>query len=155
LAEASDSKSECCGFKSHLGHVWYDHSMGYKDKERQREFQRTWIAERKAEFFKGKRCVRCDSADRLELDHVDPTIKVSHSVWSWSESRRTVELLKCQVLCHTCHWEKTKDDFGWRLEHGTVVGYKNYACRCARCTKANTDYIRERRARARMDSTVQ
>lgn len=36
---------------------------------------------------------------------------------------------------------------GWRSEiiHGTYDGYANHRCRCEACTKANTDYYRERR----------
>lgn len=29
--------------------------------------------------------------------------------------------------------------------HGTYNAYINYGCRCEACTKANSDYVRERR----------
>jgi hypothetical protein len=45
----------------------------------------------------------------LELDHVDPALKVSHRVWSWARERREAELAKCQVLCHDCHVAKTAE----------------------------------------------
>lgn len=81
--------------------------MPYADKEKQREYQRQWMANRRAEFFTGKACVQCDSTDRLELDHIDRQVKVSHNIWSWSRERREAEIAKCQVLCHDCHREKT------------------------------------------------
>ncbi len=121
--------------------------MGYKDKDQQRKFQREWIARNRANFFNGKSCVRCGSQEQLELDHIDPTKKVSHSIWSWSQNRRDEETAKCQVLCHDCHWEKTRDDFGWRIVHGTLTGYSSYGCRCVECTAANREKMREYRAR--------
>ena len=53
-------------------------------------------------------CAKCGSWDRLEVDHIDPSTKVSHNVWGWSETRRLEELAKCQVLCYSCHKEKTR-----------------------------------------------
>ncbi|MEM1417446.1 MAG: HNH endonuclease [Myxococcota bacterium] len=73
-----------------------------------REYQREWMAARRAKFFEGKACARCGATEGLELDHVDPTEKVTHCVWSWSEQRRSEELAKCQVLCRRCHKAKTR-----------------------------------------------
>lgn len=81
--------------------------MPYADPDRQREYMRQWIASRRAEYFTGKSCVRCNSTEQLELDHIDRTIKITHSIWSWSKVRREAELAKCQVLCRECHKEKT------------------------------------------------
>jgi 5-methylcytosine-specific restriction endonuclease McrA len=80
------------------------------DRETMREYQRNWIAKRRAAYFADKSCVRCGSTDRLELDHIIPEQKTHHAIWSWSESRRLAELEKCQVLCHDCHQEKTSED---------------------------------------------
>ncbi|MEU0858430.1 HNH endonuclease [Streptomyces griseofuscus] len=81
--------------------------MPYKDPEKQREFQRVWVAARRREYFDGKACVQCGSTDQLELDHVDPAVKVSHRIWSWADGRRHTELAKCQPLCFSCHKGKT------------------------------------------------
>lgn len=121
--------------------------MPYKDPERQRQFQRERLAARKAEFYRDKCCVRCGSTESLELDHIDRTQKVSHSVWSWSQVRRDAEIAKCQVLCHNCHWEKTRDDMGWRQVHGTPTSYSKYKCRCDLCREAHAAEAREYRAR--------
>lgn len=84
-----------------------------KTRESQREYQRKWLAQRKADFYKDKSCVQilsngsiCGSIEGLELDHIDPSTKISHNIWSWREERRLAEIAKCQVLCHSCH--KTK-----------------------------------------------
>lgn len=58
-------------------------------------------------FAENGPCRQCGSTEDLELDHIDPTTKISHAVWSWSEQRRAEELKKCQVLCHNYHETKT------------------------------------------------
>lgn len=52
-------------------------------------------------------CKKCGSTENLELDHINPEEKVSHSVWSWTPRRRELELKKCRVLCRKCHREKS------------------------------------------------
>lgn len=87
-------------------------------------------------------CALCGSAKRLEVDHIDPELKVSHRVWSWAEERRIAELDKCRVLCHECHKERHKAD------HGTITRYRYHRCRCKACRAANaTQKARERIAR--------
>lgn len=93
--------------------------MPYKNLEAKQEYQRQWIAKRRAEFFEGKVCVTCGSKDRLELDHIDRTTKVASSIWSWSQERRNEEIAKCQVLCHGCHLDKTKI----QMDRGTATSY--------------------------------
>lgn len=65
------------------------------------------MAERRASWFRGKVCVDCGSDRNLELDHVDPSKKVTHNVWSWSEDRRNDELSKCVVRCEKHHMART------------------------------------------------
>lgn len=72
-----------------------------------RNYQREWMRRRRAEFFADKVCAACGIDELLELDHVDPDVKVSHKIWSWSEERRAAEIAKCQVLCTECHKMKT------------------------------------------------
>ena len=95
--------------------------MPYIDRETQRAYQRAWRAKRRSDFFAGKVCARCGSAENLELDHIDRTTKVSHAIWSWSEARRQAELAKCQVLCAECHKDKTQADQGTRPRQGSRV----------------------------------
>lgn len=109
--------------------------MPYADPEQHRAYMREWKAKRRAEFFAGKACVRCGSTDRLELDHVDPTKKVSHKIWTWSLERRDAELAKCQILCHEHHLEKTRLD--GEPPHGTHSRYVHRGCRCGACRAAH------------------
>lgn len=81
--------------------------MGYSDPEAQRAYQREWIARRRSEWFASHPCIDCGSTTDLQLDHVDPRVKVSHRIWSWRESRRAVELAKCVPRCRPCHVAKT------------------------------------------------
>jgi hypothetical protein len=60
-----------------------------------------------------------------ENDHVDPSKKTSHSIWSWSPERREAEIAKCQVLCRPCHQLKSIDDLAaMRLAGRKVVSTK-------------------------------
>lgn len=110
--------------------------MAYKDKKKQREYQRAWKENRRRAFFNGKRCLQCGSIENLQLDHVDPTKKVSHKIWTWSSERRNAEVKKCQVLCTSCHKRKTKKSVEM-LAHGTrgATMYRK-GCRCDLCKKA-------------------
>lgn len=85
--------------------------MPYKDPEKQREYQRRWVAKRKSQWIKANRpCAWCGSWESPQVDHIDQGTKVSHNVWTWSESRREAELAKCQVLCEDCHKEKSRNE---------------------------------------------
>jgi 5-methylcytosine-specific restriction endonuclease McrA len=56
----------------------------------------------------GDECAQCGSTDRMEFDHIDPADKVAGITELWANWRSLlVELQKCQLLCHGCHWEKT------------------------------------------------
>lgn len=119
--------------------------MGYKDKEKQREYQRRWVQKRRQDWLdENGPCVRCGSTEDLEVDHIDPDQKISHRIWSWSNSRRNEELEKCQVLCSDCHKKKTR---AWHLsngKHGTRTMYDNHGCRCDDCV-AEASFQRQRR----------
>ena len=68
--------------------------MAYKDKNKQREYLKNWIRERRAQFFVDKSCIKCCSTERLELDHINPETKVAHSIWSWKQEKRDNELAR-------------------------------------------------------------
>ncbi len=121
--------------------------MPYKDKNKQREFQKQWIADRKAEYLKNNGpCVKCGSWDNLKIDHINRKEKITHRVWSWSEERRIIELEKCQILCEQCHKHKTKKENETPIIHGTRNAYYRRGCRCNECTivkKIKDDYLHE------------
>lgn len=119
--------------------------MPFKDKEAQREYQRQWVARRRSEYMADKCCAVCGRTDKLEIDHIDPETKVSHSIWSWSEKRRAEELAKCQILCGDCHQRKSsqfcRDKFSYidlcaRGHHLELVG--RYGPNCRYCHYLNT-----------------
>lgn len=58
-------------------------------------------------------CQQCGSESYLEFDHIDPSTKTLElcRVWgqrSWKRIRE--ELDKCQLLCKSCHKEKTRNE---------------------------------------------
>ncbi len=55
--------------------------------DKKRKYDREWVAKRRAKFFDDKKCKHCGSTENLELDHINPKTKISHSIWSWREER--------------------------------------------------------------------
>ena len=85
--------------------------MPYKDPARQREYEREWVARRRREWLVANGpCVDCGNWDNPEVDHVDPSTKVTHNVWSWAKVRREAELAKCVVRCTDCHKKKSSGE---------------------------------------------
>lgn len=119
--------------------------MPYKDMQTQREYQRLWMKKRREDFFNGKCCVQCGSIESLELDHIDPKLKISHNIWSWAEQRRQEEIAKCQVLCKSCHQKKTS--LMRPAKHATDNMYGKYKCRCDDCRRARSIAKASNRAR--------
>lgn len=117
--------------------------MPYKDINKKREFQRLWVAKRRAEYLQSHGPCKCGSWDNLEIDHIDPSQKVSHRIWSYGATKRDKELSKCQVLCRKCHMEKTIPylreirlaERKNKPQHG-VFGYRRLGCRCEVCREA-------------------
>ena len=105
--------------------------MSYKDKDKQKEYQKEWLMERRKIFFSGKKCSLCDATNFLQLHHPDRDQKKDHKIWSWSEKRRDMELSKCVILCKKCHIELHAKEL--RI-HGTVSRYQA-GCRCDLCRK--------------------
>ena len=94
--------------------------MGHTAETRKRAYEK--IKQCRNRWFQAHGpCVLCGSWEKLELDHIDPSTKVSHRVWSWSENRRAEELLKCQILCEACHMSKTREQL--KLENTGIPCY--------------------------------
>lgn len=120
--------------------------MSYKDPDIQRAYQAGYIAGRRQLWLQEHGpCVKCGSWDNLEVDHIDPEQKETHYVWSLNKEDRERELAKCQVLCRTCHREKTAAMFRKPLVHGTTNAYNQKRCRCDECRAWNAE--RNRRLR--------
>ena len=122
----------------------------YADAQAQRDYQRQWVAARRAEWLRGHFCEWCRSESDLEVHHRDPSRKLHHSIWSWGQARRDTELAKCVVLCRSCHQrahsQARRVEAELRNPHGTVNRYK-LGCRCDVCRAANTERSRELRVR--------
>ncbi len=99
--------------------------MAHTPETRRRSYEKT--KQRRVDWFsQNGPCKECGSHDQLELDHIDPSTKIHHSIWSWSEDRRLAELSKCQPLCRTCHYEKTANQakqkmFGRAQYHKRII----------------------------------
>ena len=127
----------------------YACGMAYRDKHKQREYQRQWKARRRDQWIADHGpCANCGSHDDLEVDHLDPKVKDHHisRIWSYRAEVRDAELAKCQVLCNPCHLAKTIDQRSAVAQHGTHSKY-NTGCRCRECKKAHATYAREWRAK--------
>lgn len=122
--------------------------MGYVGDQK-REYQRKWLQKRRQDWIdsQGGVCVVCGSDDRLEVDHIDRSLKTMEpaSIWSRKEEVREKELENCQVLCYTHHLEKTNDEK--EAEHGTHSRYTSakHKCRCEDCRKAHAEYAKNSR----------
>lgn len=118
--------------------------MSYLDKEKQRDYQAKWRQRRWAEFVKENGpCAQCGSSENLEVDHKDPSQKVSHRIWSLSKSKREAELAKCQVLCRVCHIEKSRIEKR-KLDDSQV--FYIFEQRAAKVEIEDADGVRERLA---------
>lgn len=111
--------------------------MPFSDPAKQHANNTGRIRRRRDAWFKEHGPCPCGSTERLEVDHVDPTKKVSHRIWNWSDAKRLPELAKCQPLCHDCHLKKTKAQRYTPPDHGTHSRYNHHGCRCAPCRAAH------------------
>lgn len=89
----------------------------------------------------GGKYVQCGSNINLEFDHVDPSEKsfTIAKASSFSEVRFQAELIKCQLLCKSCH--ELKHDVG-KQTHGTLSSYRY--CKCDECKKAKSEWNRKK-----------
>jgi hypothetical protein len=111
-------------------------SMPHTKKTRATAYRK--MRDARAKYFEGRSCAVCGSTKRLELDHIDPSKKKGHSVWSWSEKSRQEELAKCQPLCYVCHLKKTVEMLKRPITHATDSGYHR-GCRCGICLGAHNE----------------
>jgi hypothetical protein len=122
----------------------------YADEGQQRKAQREWRQRRwEAWLQEHGPCVRCGSWDDLQVDHIDPSKKVSHRIWSWARDKREEELNKCQPLCGSCH--KIKSGLERLPDHGTDSRYRHRTrkCRCNACRRAHAEANRRFRRNGR------
>lgn len=78
----------------------------------------------------GGSCYICGEKENLEFDHINPDIKEVPISKYWDTKKAEAELIKCQLLCKTCHDKKHE------AKHGTISRYRHHKCRCDECKKA-------------------
>jgi len=116
--------------------------MSYKSREKRNAYMRKRYHKKRlwAVQYLGGRCVCCGSIDNLEIDHINPDTKSFglNNLWSVAWARYVGELDKCQLLCRSCHLEKSKGE-------GSLT--KNRACGArlphTKLTIANVKTIRQ------------
>lgn len=93
--------------------------MPLKDKDAYNEYMRQYTLKRyhvrRANAIKqlGGKCAQCGSKNKLEFDHIDQQTKefsIGDSL-GISEKRLQAELVKCQLLCESCHQSKTSKEY--------------------------------------------
>lgn len=100
----------------------------------------------------GAQCEHCGTKDKsvLEFDHKRPKNK-EFDIANAKDSpmdKLVKEVKKCRLLCHNCHILKTRKSFDFGSEpskHGTIWHYKKFKCRCKKCRKAMSDYLKNKK----------
>ncbi len=97
----------------------------------------------------GGKCVKCESVENLQFNHIDPNTK-SFAIGKLLNFPKQVvsdELKKCQLLCKSCHNDKTiinKDGFDKKARGEKVSS-----------SKLTEEMVRDIRIRLATESTVQ
>lgn len=120
--------------------------MAKKSTEEMRLYMRGYRERRRAEAKQslGGVCNNCGGTDNLEFDHVDRTTKVDGIANLITHAKTTLntELEKCQLLCATCHYEKSLAAGDLVVaQHGSTTLYGK-GCRCDPCVVAQRTYRR-------------
>lgn len=106
--------------------------------EKKQKYQREWKNNRRQEWIlENGPCKKCGSWNNLEVDHINPKLKTmeASSMWSRTKEVRDKELENCQVLCKSCHLQKTLSERP-KPRHGTTTMYYKHKCKCEICCEA-------------------
>jgi 5-methylcytosine-specific restriction endonuclease McrA len=97
----------------------------------------------KAMQFLGGKCVKCPTTESLEFDHIDPKEKSFNITTNLLKKDLEKELVKCQLLCYSCHKEKSNMEKRTAI-HGSHAMYNGYKkCRCNLCVTFHREYDRK------------
>jgi hypothetical protein len=122
----------------------------YKDREKQRAYQRDWIRRRRAAWLEAHGpCSKCGAISDLVVASPKPSKPIPHRVWTYSAKRRDAVLAGCVVLCKSCFRSHR-----WPAPpHGTLARYESrvHPCRCEECKAARnlSEKVRRRKRKAR------
>jgi hypothetical protein len=87
--------------------------MPYKDKEKQKAFQKVWKRTRTSKYseLKDKPCTDCGNRfhfSAMDWDHVVGKKKrILSKMTSYSEKNVFKEIVKCELVCANCHRIRT------------------------------------------------
>lgn len=103
-----------------------------KDRAKYNAYMRQYMLNRyrvrKAKIIErlGGKCAKCGSTEALEIDHPLPRKQhggfVITSIWSWSDAKLETEIVKCQLLCRSCHRLKTNVENPLSHERAVEMG---------------------------------
>jgi hypothetical protein len=98
----------------------------------------------------GGKCVKCDTTENLEFDHINPVEKTYeiNKIINRKENFVLLELAKCQLLCEVCHLEKTVSE-KTPSSHGSMRTWMHKKCQCVTCMKSKQKYYIVRNERRR------
>ena len=102
-----DSDTICYWFRKYVPYKKYDTKPSYVRRNNDKEEYKLF-AKLKAEIPKIC-CASCGATDNLEMDHIKPLCRGGKT-----------EKDNLQWLCHKCHVNKTKQEFGWDKPFGEL-----------------------------------
>lgn len=93
--------------------------------------------------FLGGKCALCDETSILQMDHIDPSTKVScvSGMSKTTDTRFWAEVKKCQLLCVRHHDEKTRRENPRSAENVGHGKLKNSRCRCEKCLASKRKHM--------------
>lgn len=116
----------------------------WDSKEFTNEYALAYYYKKRGELVEslGGECTKCGSKESLEFDHIDrskKTLEFKTIVTKRFTPEIKKELKNCQLLCDSCHKEKTsKEKSGWC--HGTVFGFMKKKCKCDLCESKKKEF---------------
>lgn len=114
--------------------------MAYKDKEKQKEYQRKWMQDKRDKFMENKSCNSCPSKNNLTLVNIKS--KGKKFSMSYSNEKLTEKLNNALILCDSCYLlYDTKRKSESSTTHGkTNTGtYTTWRCMIERCYNPSKD----------------
>lgn len=99
-------------------------ATNYNRYQREYQLRRYHARMEEARDYLGGACTKCGETDGLEIDHVDwrsKEIRIA-KLWSIARERFFRELDKCQLLCNSCHIDKSRKDISAILRGRNSIG---------------------------------
>jgi|688.fasta_scaffold475553_1 5-methylcytosine-specific restriction endonuclease McrA len=132
--------------------------MPRKNPEDIRTYQlkRYYRRKQDAIVYLGEKCAVCGSIQNLQFDHINPAEKsytITKKITSSNWNDLCKELDKCQLLCISCHQQKTNTFLKKHASlnkktkklHGSYYGVYTLKCDCDLCSSYRTDRNLKRR----------